>query len=104
MVRRVPCSGLRTALTIGIGSKESPLRYPCPCCGYLTFDEEPCGTYEICPVCYWEDDIAQNKDPDYDGGANGISLNNAKENFFKYGAIKREFLKNVRKPLDDESL
>ncbi|WP_415359971.1 CPCC family cysteine-rich protein, partial [Pseudomonas aeruginosa] len=72
--------------------------------GYLTFDEEPCGTYEICPVCYWEDDIAQNKDPDYDGGANGISLNNAKENFFKYGAIKRVFLKNVRKPLDDESL
>ncbi|HEP9402485.1 hydrolase, partial [Pseudomonas aeruginosa] len=44
------------------------MRYPCPCCGYLTFDEEPCGTYEICPVCYWEDDIAQNKDPDYDGG------------------------------------
>ncbi|HFE8804667.1 TPA: CPCC family cysteine-rich protein [Pseudomonas aeruginosa] len=33
-----------------------------------------------------------------------MSLNNAKENFFKYGAIKRVFLKNVRKPLDDESL
>lgn len=26
----------------------------CPCCGYRTIKER--GFYEICPVCYWEDD------------------------------------------------
>lgn len=26
----------------------------CPCCGFLTLDER--GTFEICPVCFWEDD------------------------------------------------
>ena len=31
---------------------------PCPCCGYLVFDEEP-GSYSICPICYWEDDAVQ---------------------------------------------
>lgn len=33
-------------------------RYPCPCCGWIVFDEEP-GSYEICPVCGWEDDLSQ---------------------------------------------
>ncbi|MBO0846033.1 MAG: hypothetical protein J2P22_11530 [Nocardioides sp.] len=32
--------------------------YPCPCCGYLVFDEEP-GSYDICAVCGWEDDLSQ---------------------------------------------
>ena len=22
--------------------------YPCPCCGYLTLDEKPSGTFNIC--------------------------------------------------------
>jgi len=78
------------------------MSYPCPCCSYLTFDEDLCGTFEICPVCYWEDDNVQNDDPNYKGGANGVSLNEAKENFAKYGAIKKEFIKNVRKPLAEE--
>ncbi|MFT5502316.1 MAG: hypothetical protein ACI8XC_000021 [Gammaproteobacteria bacterium] len=50
---------------------------PCPCWGYLTFDEEACGTFEICPVCYWEDESVQNGEADCDGGAGGISLNEA---------------------------
>ena len=79
------------------------MSFPCPCCGYLTFDEEPCGTFEICPVCCWEDDNVQNDDPNYDGGANGISLNEAKENFAKYGAIKKELVQDVRNPLPEES-
>ena len=31
---------------------------PCPSCGHLVFDEEP-GSYSICPVCGWEDDLSQ---------------------------------------------
>ena len=57
------------------------MRYACPCCSYYTFEEKPSGTYYICPVCYWEDDIVQLADPDFSGGANDVSLNLAKENF-----------------------
>jgi rubredoxin len=40
-------------------------RYACSCCGYLTLDEQPPGTFDICPVCWWEDDPVQFDDPDY---------------------------------------
>jgi len=42
--------------------------FPCPCCGYLVFVEEP-GSYEICPICGWEDDLSQLRFPTM-GGAN----------------------------------
>lgn len=50
------------------------MNYPCPCCGYLTIDDGPSGTFGICPVCYWESYCVQNKNPDYVGGAYDISL------------------------------
>ncbi|HFX6473976.1 TPA: CPCC family cysteine-rich protein [Acinetobacter baumannii] len=78
------------------------MSYPCPCCGYLTFDDLPYGSFEICAVCFWEDDNVQNEDSDYMGGANGISLNMAKQNFQLFGAIKKEFIPHTRKPLVEE--
>jgi len=42
--------------------------YSCPCCGYLTRSKLLTGTFEICPICYWEDDNVQFEDPDYKGG------------------------------------
>jgi rubredoxin len=77
-------------------------KYECPCCGYLTLDEQPPGTYEICPVCFWEDDPVQFEDPKYEGGANRISLNQARINFRLFGAIDKESIKYVRKPLPSE--
>lgn len=56
-------------------------KYQCPCCGNMTLDEEPPGTYEICPICGWEDDEVQFNNPDYKGGANILSLNEAKKQF-----------------------
>ena len=56
--------------------------YECPCCRNLTLTEEPSGTFEICPICGWEDDEVQFKNPDYEGGANKLSLNQAKKKFF----------------------
>ena len=47
--------------------------YPCPCCGFLVF-EEPSGSFEICPLCGWEDDSVQLQAPGYAGGANAESL------------------------------
>ena len=52
--------------------------YPCPCCGHLTLSEDTHSTYEICSVCGWEDDPVQFKNPDFKGGANKESLNEAK--------------------------
>lgn len=49
-------------------------QYFCPCCGYKGLDEEPPGTFDICDICGWEDDCVQFKDPDYEGGAKGLSL------------------------------
>lgn len=53
--------------------------YPCPCCKHKTIEE--LGYYEICPVCGWEDDPVQSADPDFSGGANTLSLNEAKQEF-----------------------
>ncbi len=45
----------------------------CPVCGKHHFTEK--DSYEICPVCGWEDDPVQRDDPNYEGGANPLSVN-----------------------------
>ena len=50
--------------------------HPCPCCGEESLSE--IGNYEICRVCGWEDDPVQREDPNYAGGANSLSLNEAR--------------------------
>jgi len=74
------------------------MKYTCPCCGYKTLDEKPPGTYDICPVCFWEDDAVQFDDPDYEGGANEVSLRQAQKNFMEFGACERRVLSHVRRP------
>jgi hypothetical protein len=64
--------------------------------------EQPPGTFEICPVCFWEDDDSQVRDPEYAGGANAVSLREARRNFADFGAITSEFKAKVREPSDDE--
>jgi hypothetical protein len=77
-------------------------RYACPCCGHRTLDERPPGTYDICPVCFWEDDPVQYDDPDYEGGANRPSLRQAQANFLRFGASEERRSANVRKPTSAE--
>jgi len=71
------------------------VKYPCPCCGYLVFDESP-GSYEICPICFWEDDLSQLRFPRMFGGANRVSLIEAQENYFRDGVSELRFRSNVR--------
>ena len=49
----------------------------CPVCGQYVF-EHP-DDYEGCPVCHWQDDLVQTEEPDFEGGANEMSLNQARE-------------------------
>jgi hypothetical protein len=76
-------------------------KYKCPCCEFKTLDS-PQGFFDICPVCYWEDDNIQRNDPNYKGGANDISLNDARQNYKNIGAMSSEYLIYVRPPLEDE--
>jgi hypothetical protein len=55
-------------------------RYPCPCCGFLTHDEEP-GDFEYCTVCGWQDDLSQLRFVSMGGGANRLSLIEAQAEF-----------------------
>ncbi|MBQ9610772.1 MAG: DUF2974 domain-containing protein [Lachnospiraceae bacterium] len=84
------------------GSDETVEKYKCPCCGYYTFKERAGGTYDICPVCYWEDDLIQLNDETYEGGANKVSLKQARINFLKFGACEERLIKYVRSPREDE--
>jgi hypothetical protein len=76
--------------------------FACPCCGFLTLGEQPPGTFEICPVCNWEDDGMQAANPGFEGGANEVSLDRAKHSFAQIGAISQSALPRVRKPLPEE--
>ncbi len=71
----------------------------CPCCGYRTMDSD--GNYDICRICFWEDDPVQKEDI-YAIGANAIPLIEAQSNYSKYGACEKQFVKNVRKPTDED--
>ncbi|GGK46377.1 membrane protein [Planomonospora parontospora subsp. parontospora] len=82
------------------GAEDGP--YACPCCGYVTLDER--GGFEICPVCFWEDDGQD--DPDADvvlGGPNGrLSLTQARRNFLTSGACEEAMRDHVRPSLPEE--
>jgi len=78
------------------------LKYTCLCCGYKTLDDKPPGSFNICPVCHWEDDDFQFLHPDYTGGANHVSLREAQKNYFKLGACEKKYVRHARPPKSDE--
>ncbi len=75
------------------------MKETCPCCGHQVL--EKMGEYEICPICYWEDDYFQAVDPDSEG-ANTLTLREAQLHFREFGACDRESIKHVRDPLKHE--
>jgi len=74
----------------------------CACCGYLTLEDPTNGSYEICPVCFWENDYVQNNDPSFAGGANEPRLIEAQRNFVLFGAVEQRLIHDVRAPHPDE--
>ncbi|QSR20015.1 hypothetical protein CA833_22995 [Novosphingobium sp. KA1] len=76
--------------------------FRCPCCRFATLSER--GSYEICPVCFWEDDGQDDHNAELvRGGPNGsLSLLQARVNFAECGACEDRYRKNVRPPLEAE--
>jgi hypothetical protein len=56
----------------------------CPCCDYFSLSSR--GEYEICELCFWEDDGMDIGDLDQYSGPNHITLRDARENFRRIGA------------------
>lgn len=57
----------------------------CPICDQHEFEHDNC--LSICLICGWQNDGIQHGDPDYNGGANWLSLNRARENWKQHGTI-----------------
>jgi hypothetical protein len=76
--------------------------YRCPCCDFRTLDTR--GAYDVCPVCFWEDDGQDDHDAsEIRGGPNGtLSLVAARTNFRSFGACDLKFKNSVRSPLAHE--
>lgn len=55
---------------------------PCPCCGFRTLTES--GEYDICVVCFWEDDGSIEDEYSH---ANKMTLVEAKSNFANHGTV-----------------
>ena len=62
------------------------VKHKCPVCG--KFDFEGHNSFDDCEVCGWADDAVQVNEPDLEGGANKMSLNQAKA---AYAEGKRVF-------------
>ena len=74
--------------------------HSCPCCGYFVFVAR--GDYEICPICFWEDDFTQLQYPFSDAGANKVSLATAQINYIQFSASKLDMVMRVRSPSKDD--
>ncbi len=68
--------------------------FACPCCNEYTISEV--GGWEICD-CGWEDDPVQEAQPDLAGGANRMSLLQARENYITTGFSDPELLTRMRR-------
>jgi hypothetical protein len=74
----------------------------CLCCYNFTIESCDEVIVDICDVCYWQFDAVAHTMPNINIGANHISLNQARENYKKFGVCKPQFKNMVREPLEEE--
>jgi hypothetical protein len=66
-------------------------------------EREP-GFHQVCPICGWEDDLSQLRFPLMPGSSNTVSLQEAQENYRRYGASERRNLGTTRDPVLGEEV
>lgn len=80
------------------------IKKKCPCCGYYTqlveHEDEP--LFEICEVCFWQYDRTAHDRPCVAGGANNISLKDARKNYKQFGVCTPGYERHSREPLEEE--
>ncbi|MFF3394132.1 CPCC family cysteine-rich protein [Streptomyces sp. NPDC002669] len=62
------------------------------------------GSYEICPVCFWEDNRVQFRRPTTAGGTNKVSLIEARRNYQDFGVCDEHGRRFVRPLAENELL
>jgi hypothetical protein len=76
----------------------------CPCCGSFTLASR--GAYEICPVCFWEDDDEDEEfdqtAPERPEGPNHVHLWQAQRNYATFEASEERLTRFVRPPRPEE--
>jgi hypothetical protein len=76
--------------------------FACPCCGRDTLPER--HGWDICPICWWEDDGTDNADASlyYSGPNKGLQLTAARINFLTVGIYNpnRKDLMENRAPIE----
>ena len=75
-------------------------RYTCPCCGFRTLTGP--GNYDLCPVCFWEDDGMHDNDAASVEGPNGITLAEGQRLYQRYGSSALHCLSKARPPATEE--
>ena len=79
------------------------MNYPCPCCGYLTArSPRKNAVGEICPVCFWENDVFSLGEDEPSDENHGMTLGQGRAAYQKTGAVRADLLPYVRPPLPEE--
>lgn len=102
---------MRSILGVNILTQKLMTKHACPCCGFLTLDGR--YNFDICPVCFWEDEYMDGScvggiiqfpsGPDDPSPSNHeLTLNEARNNYKKFGAVELRLVKYCRSPLIDE--
>lgn len=77
----------------GVGRDRLARMHPCPCCGYKTLPGR--GDYDLCPVCWWED---EGLEPWEFSGANAQTLVEAQQEYLAESRPYRRRPGKVRPP------
>ena len=78
------------------GQRQRQVMYQCPCCDHFTIGAP--GQYDICLVCYREDDGLDVDEIDEHSGPNHLSLREGRRNFAQIGACDQKAVAHVLAP------
>lgn len=67
------------------------------------FDHEP-GFHKTCPICGWEDNLAQLRFPLMPSSGNSVSLVEGQKNYQAFGAAERRKIGLTRKAVEGEEV